>query len=202
MLKYAGIIELPAVYDAKLHIKVKLKVMICGLNDGIFVTTIKSPLMQQFKASMSKIVITITLIVHIMVLGTIIPLASNGIALWEVVILPILFLTAFLLRPFRYDVDDRQLIIRKYVLPKRLLITDIASAAPVDYSDLKITLRLWGSGGFWGWYGVFLTAENGSKKILLQCSQKENLVLITMKDGKRIVISPDDRDGLLNSLKL
>lgn len=158
--------------------------------------------MQQFKASMSKIVITITLIVHIMVLGTIIPLASNGIALWEVVILPILFLTAFLLRPFRYDVDDRQLIIRKYVLPKRLLITDIASAAPVDYSDLKITLRLWGSGGFWGWYGVFLTAENGSKKILLQCSQKENLVLITMKDGKRIVISPDDRDGLLNSLKL
>ncbi len=174
--------------------------MVSRLNDSIFVFTINQLVMRHFKASMSKMVIAITSIIHALVLGTIIPFAHNSIPLWEVIILPVLFLTAFLLRPFRYDIDGRQIIIRKYVLPKRLLIADIESMVPVDYSDLKISLRLWGSGGFWGWYGTFLTADNyKDKQINMQCSQREHLVLITMKNGKRIVISPDDRDGLLTA---
>jgi hypothetical protein len=105
-------------------------------------------------------------------------------------ILPI-FTLAYFLRPFEYWIEDEYITIRKSLLPKKINLDEIQSVQLVDYKELKVRLRLWGSGGFWGWFGIFLSSEYG--KINLQCSEKNNIVLIHTKDDQYVVLSPKER---------
>lgn len=157
---------------------------------------------QRFGTRMDNTVKIITTIVHFGIIP--IPFflyVQSG--LWDTLILLLIltftFLLAYLLRPFEYIVDEEQITIRKNILPKKIPLNQIASITTVEYKELKVRLRLWGSGGLWGWYGIFLSAEYG--KLNLQITEKNNLLLITTKDDKYIVLSPAEPIAFAESLK-
>lgn len=148
---------------------------------------------QIFTTEMDNSVKIITTIIHFGLLPIPFFLYSASGAFETFLMLALLvpmFLLTYLLRPFQYILDTDKLIIRKSILPRVINLADIKSLSTVEYKDLKIRLRLYASGGVWGWFGYFLSAEYGN--MLMQCTTKSNLLLITTTDDKYIVLSPKD----------
>lgn len=156
---------------------------------------------QVFDTRMGRSVKIITAITHFLILPVpVVLMCSAGWlpALLNVLFLSAIFMVAFLLRPYQYSIDDGQLIIRKHILQRAIPLKDIVSAEPTDFKALGITLRLWGSGGLWGWYGHFSTRKLGN--ITLQCTEKEHLVLVCTRKEK-IVFSPRDPAAFITALQ-
>lgn len=157
---------------------------------------------QRFGTKMDNTVKIITTIVHFGIIPIPFFLYIQS-GLWDTLILLLIltftFMFAYLTRPFEYVLDEEQIIIRKNILAKKIPLNQIASITTVEYKELKVRLRLWGSGGLWGWFGIFLSAEYG--KINLQITEKQNLLLITTKDEKYIVLSPSEPIAFAESLK-
>lgn len=165
---------------------------------------------QIFTTQMDNTVKIITTIVHFAILPIPIVLyfqAGIELTILNVLILGVLFSLSYVLRPFQYAIDELGIIVHKKILPKTILFDNIASIETIAYKELKVRLRLWGSGGLWGWFGIFLSAEYG--KLNMQITEKNNLLLISTKDEKYIVLSPTEviafaeavKKGMKNSLK-
>lgn len=158
--------------------------------------------MQVFGTKMDNMVKAITIITHCAILP--IPIyvcVQSGwvLALLNIALMGGLFGLVYLLRPFRYELADNKILIRKQLLPKTILLQDIKSFETIAYKDLKIRLRLWGSGGLWGWFGLFLSSEYG--KINLQCTERDNLILFYTKQDQYFVLSPEDRASFIRQLE-
>lgn len=165
---------------------------------------------QIFTTQMDNTVKIITTIVHFAILPIPIVLyfqAGIELALLNVLILGVLFSLIYFLRPFHYALDEEGITINKKVLPKTIPFNNISTIETIAYKELKVRLRLWGSGGLWGWFGFFLSTEYG--KLNMQITEKNNLLLISTKDEKYIVVSPTEviafaeavKKGMKNSLK-
>lgn len=165
---------------------------------------------QIFTTQMDNTVKIITTIVHFAILPIPIVLyfqAGIELTILNVLILGVLFSLTYVLRPFQYTIDEFGITVHKKILPKTILFDNIASIETIAYKELKVRLRLWGSGGLWGWFGMFLSAEYG--KLNMQITEKNNLLLISTKDEKYIVLSPTEviafaeavKKGMKNSLK-
>lgn len=146
---------------------------------------------QVFNTQMDNTVKMITIITHCAVIP--IPLvlffqAGLVLALLNLSILVTVFGLAYLFRPFQYVLDEKKLTIHKLIAPKKIDLINIQSISTIDYKELSVRWRLWGSGGLWGWFGIFVSAEYGN--INLQITEKNNLILIITKDNKFIVLSP------------
>jgi hypothetical protein len=146
---------------------------------------------QIFTTQMDNTVKIITTIVHFAILPIPIVLyfkAGIELALLNVLILGVLFSLTYVLRPYQYVIDELGISVHKQLWPKKIPFHNIASIETIAYKELKVRLRLWGSGGLWGWFGFFLSAEYGT--LNMQITEKNNLLLVTTKDEKYIVLSP------------
>lgn len=157
---------------------------------------------QIFTTQMDNTVKIITTIVHFAILPIPIVLyfqAGIELALLNVLILGVLFSLTYVLRPFQYAIDELGITVHKKILPKTIPFDNIASIETIAYKELKVRLRLWGSGGLWGWFGIFLSAEYG--KLNMQITEKNNLLLISTKDEKYIVLSPTEVIAFAEAVK-
>jgi hypothetical protein len=59
-------------------------------------------------------------------------------------------------------------------------------------------MRLFGSGGFFGYYGLFRTTKFG--KCTCYVTNRKNMVVI-VADSKTTLYSPDDVDGFLEGIR-
>jgi hypothetical protein len=64
---------------------------------------------------------------------------------------------------------------------------------------LGFVIRLFGSGGLFGWLGIFYSGKYGIFKMYGGAASP--LVMITYGNGKKIGISPEDLDGFMEYFK-
>ena len=64
--------------------------------------------------------------------------------------------------------------------------------------DLRRAIRLRGSGGLFGYYGLFRSAKLGKFKAYV--TDKNNRVVV-ITGSKTALFSPDDVDGFLNAIR-
>ena len=115
---------------------------------------------QIFTTQMDNTVKITTTIVHFAILPIPIVLyfqAGIELALLNVLILGVLFSLSYVLRPYQYVIDELGISVHKQLWPKKIPFHNIASIETIAYKELKVRLRLWGSGGLWGWFGFFLS---------------------------------------------
>lgn len=70
----------------------------------------------------------------------------------------------------------------------------------IDKELLKKSIRTMASGGFFGFWGSFKNKTLGEYK-MYGGSFKENLVLIVMNNGKKIVLTPEDPERFVEEAK-
>jgi hypothetical protein len=90
----------------------------------------------------------------------------------------------------RYLVTNSQLVIKRPIGDRVISIADITETRAVEKTEFSGTIRTFGNGGLFGYYGKFYNAKLG--KMTWYVTQDINRILILTKQGEKIIISPDD----------
>ena len=99
----------------------------------------------------------------------------------------LLAIWVLLTMPRHLLIDDKSIVITHPIGQSVILKSDIVEVRAVERSELRGSLRLFGSGGFFGWFGVFRNSKFGVYR--LYCGQLENLYLIKTLTRNYIISS-------------
>lgn len=107
---------------------------------------------------------------------------------------------AWIYAPYAVGVRSDELHIMRRIGPIAIKLDDIAKVKSFDKLNEEAgwVLRTWGSGGAWGIYGHFWSKKWGHFK--MHITNDSNYVLIELKTGKKIVVSPDQRTSFIQNL--
>jgi hypothetical protein len=100
--------------------------------------------------------------------------------------------------PRGYVLDGRSILVRRLVGTARIPLDEVREARRATPGDFRGSIRLWGSGGLFGYYGLFSTASLG--KSTWYVTNRSNAVVLTTA-AKTVLLSPDDPDGFLASIR-
>ncbi|WP_291403973.1 PH domain-containing protein [Daejeonella sp.] len=143
----------------------------------------------KYKASLDKTAIIITILVSLLfgaliIFNFILPLA---------ILLLIVYLICWHLKPLSYEIKAEEIIIRRLIKSVHINRADIENLTLIDKDKLSGTIRTFGVGGLFGWYGKFSNNELGDMSWYL--TRRDKPILIISKTGKKILISPDDAEA-------
>lgn len=155
-----------------------------------------------YKASLDKMAIgvSIGIIMLFIAISIMLPLSltvvSSGIpGMFASVLFLLLILFVWLYHSAGYELTTGRIRIKRLLNTVSISRSDIQSIRPLEKAEIRGTIRTFGVGGFFGYFGKFYNARIG--KMTWYVSNMNNLLLITMKDGKMVVISPDDRNAFI-----
>ena len=132
--------------------------------------------------------VTSILIVALLVYGAIAVWSAGMVAMIVTYTLFILLAIWVLLTMPRYLVIDSKSIVITHLIGQTVILkSDIVEVRAIERSELRGSLRLFGSGGFFGWFGVFRNSKFGVYR--LYCGQLENLYLIKTLTRNYIISS-------------
>jgi hypothetical protein len=118
---------------------------------------------------------------------------SQAAEAWPVVacvlVLTVILCAAVLFAPLGYAVMPQGVLIRRMGRSVAIGFEQIADARCIDSKEIGFALRIFGSGGFFGWFGRFYGSRLGW--FTAYSTNVQNLVVITLTDGAKILISPE-----------
>jgi Bacterial PH domain len=123
-------------------------------------------------------------------------LASHNIAVATLAIAVIL--VSFAYSPRGYILEGRSILVRRLAGQARVALDDIREVRRATADDSRGCIRLWGSGGLFGYYGLFSSTKLGRFTEYVT-NRKNGVVVITA--SKTVLFSPDDIDGFLDALR-
>lgn len=156
----------------------------------------------KFKASFDTFVYVITAFVFLIIpaVGLVqyftdkVSLAGNLTAAGIVLLTSLI---CYLFHPSGYWVDDTTLIINRplknVVIPK----SAIQKAELLTAADMKWSIRTFGVGGLFGYFGKFTNTKIGN--MTWYATQRKNYVLI-VTGGSRLILTPDNAEAFLQAL--
>jgi hypothetical protein len=100
--------------------------------------------------------------------------------------------------PRRYSLDGRSIVIHRLAGNVSLPLEGLRRASPAAAEDLRGCIRLWGSGGLFGYYGLFRTSSLG--RCTWYVTNRAKMVVVETS-GKTVLVSPDDVDGFLAAVR-
>ncbi len=119
-------------------------------------------------------------------------------------VIPILVISAaiiivsYLYSPRGYAISDGAIVIKRLVGNVRLPLEAVRESRRTTAEDLSGTLKLWGNGGLFGYYGLFRTSKLG--KCSWYVTNRGNTVVVVTA-AKTAIFSPDDVDGFLAAIQ-
>ena len=105
---------------------------------------------------------------------------------------------AFAYSPKAYVVSDRAIEVERLISNVQVPLEDVRETRRINTDDLRGCIRLWGSGGLFGYYGLFRTARLG--RCTWYVTNRKNVVVI-IAQSKTTLYSPDDVDGFLEAMR-
>ena len=123
-------------------------------------------------------------------------LVYGAIAVWSAgltavivtyIIFGIVAIWVLLTMPRYLLLDDKSIVITHPIGQTVILKSDIIEVRAVERSELLGSIRLFGSGGFFGWFGIFRNSKFGTYR--LYCGQLENLYIVKTLTRKYIISS-------------
>ena len=108
------------------------------------------------------------------------------------VLVSLLIAACFAYSPRGYEIADQTLTIKRMAGNVRLPLDGVSEVRLAGGDDLKRCIRLWASGGLFGYYGLFNTKGLGNCTWYVT-NRRKSVVLIN--GAKTVVLSPDDPNG-------
>lgn len=156
----------------------------------------------RYKASLDNRAIIITTAVTILfcfIIGgqyAFITEAGRADPIYTTVLCLSIYLLAFAFRPIDYLVTTDELIIHRPLMNVHIKRADIKSVELIDRQKIRDSIRRFGSGGLFGYYGVFKNFPLGS--MTWYATSRSQPILIKTTDDRRIVISPDNAPDVVD----
>ncbi|MEW5950654.1 MAG: PH domain-containing protein [Elusimicrobiota bacterium] len=147
---------------------------------------------------------TVKLITNVFNIGSLIPLVlyfylphKNSVALFVFSIMIITSLLTWLFSPVSYQITETKINILRPIKNIEIELSKIKEIRKIEKEDLKGAIRLFGSGGLYGFFGLFY--KKGFGKFYAYCSNPSDLVLI--KSDKLFLISPSQPEVFISYVK-
>jgi hypothetical protein len=107
---------------------------------------------------------------------------------------------AFSAAPIGYRLTETTLIIDRKTLPAiRVPFAQIAACHPLPRTHLAGAIRMYGTGGLFGWAGRYRASGLGA--FTMHATNLDRLVLVRRRRGKPLVISPVDPVAFIQGLQ-
>jgi hypothetical protein len=159
--------------------------------------------MRRFSATMDSLAKSLSFVVFIIILIPLLTIVSvySKHHDWRILIAPLIVFLALGVATFYrikgYGLDSEGLHIFRPVGEVKYSLSDIRSVTSVTTKELGFGIRTFGSGGFLGYFGKFYYRNYGH--VTLYATDREKMLLITLSDDKKIIISPDDTAAFMNA---
>lgn len=114
-------------------------------------------------------------------------------------IVPVILLITVVFAPLGYTVDQTGIMINRMGPKVCVLDSEIAEIRRIGRRDLGLAIRVWGSGGFFGFFGRFWSRGLGHYR--MYATNGRELVCIRQVDGSRIVLSPHPADVFVEAVE-
>jgi hypothetical protein len=111
----------------------------------------------------------------------------------------LLVVVCFLLAPTGYGVDSTHVYIRRQLLPVSLRFNDILEARRLSSEETSFTIRVFGSGGLFGFFGYFYNQKLGWQR--WYATRRGDLVGILTHSHGWLMLTPDDPEKFVAMLK-
>jgi hypothetical protein len=105
---------------------------------------------------------------------------------------------AYAYSPRRYTFSGRSIMVKRLIGNVRVPLDDVREARRVTSDDLRGCIRLFGSGGMFGYYGLFRTTRLG--RSMWYVTNRKNAVVV-IGGSKTTLFSPDDVDAFLGTIR-
>ncbi|GGH35571.1 PH domain-containing protein [Dyadobacter endophyticus] len=112
-------------------------------------------------------------------------------------ILIAVYAAGYIYRPLAYTLTEDGLTVHRPINDVTYSLQALDSVRIVTKEQLKFTIRTFGVGGFWGYFGKFYNSVYG--KMTWYVTRRDQMVLIKT-DNKTILLSPDDIDSFTGEL--
>lgn len=155
-----------------------------------------------FKATLDKTAKLLTIGITILFIGIVI--GPKLIVKTEITEIPILlsviiFLTygiSYALSPKSYELNKTNLIIKRPFNNVTLNRSEIKNILKLENGKLTWSIRTFGVGGLFGYFGKFWSKEFGS--MTWYATRRDKAIMIVTKENKKIVLTPDEVEKFIN----
>lgn len=158
----------------------------------------------RFTASLDKLarVVTVGFFAFVIVIGSIVFTVTTddnriGKFLTITILLLVLFIS-YLWRPLGYAIDSNYIIVRRPARDVKICRRSVVKTELVEKGRLLASIRTFGVGGLFGYYGYFANKTYGH--MIWHATRRDPAVLIITDNGRKIILTPDDPDGFLEAL--
>jgi Bacterial PH domain len=107
-------------------------------------------------------------------------------------------LLCFAYSPRGYAIADRSILVQRLVGPARIPLDEVREMRRATSDDFRGCIRLGGSGGLFGYYGLFSTTTLG-RSTWYVTNRSNSVVVVT--GTKTVLFSPDDPEAFLTTLR-
>jgi Bacterial PH domain len=110
----------------------------------------------------------------------------------------VILLGGYAWSPRGYTVQGATILVHRLVGDAAFSLTGVREVRTAAADDFSGAIRLFGSGGMFGYYGVFRTSKLGKSTWYLT---RRDPAVVIVTEQKTALFSPDDRDGFLGMLR-
>jgi hypothetical protein len=149
-----------------------------------------------YKASLDNlakgVTIGVTVLFATIIFGqySIIKNAGRAIPIYTTVTLLLIYFIAFAFRPINYMLTSDNLIIHRLFADVKIQRSQIKSIELLEKTATSWSIRTFGVGGLFGYYGKFLNSKLGS--MTWYATRRDRMILIVTIDNRKIIVTPDD----------
>ena len=157
-----------------------------------------------YKTSLDKTAITITIGVTILfavIIGgqySIIKDAGRAIPMYTTAACLLIYFIAFAFRPINYVVTKEEIVVRRPILNVHIKRADVKSAELIERNKITGSIRTFGVGGLFGYYGNFANFSLG--RMTWYATRKDKPVLVKTINDKKIIFTPNDPDKFVSEI--
>lgn len=105
---------------------------------------------------------------------------------------------AYAYSPRGYAIRERSIAVQRLIGNVHIPIEGAREIRTAAADDFRGCIRLWGSGGMFGYYGIFRTSKLGRSTWYV--TNRSNAVVV-ITDAKTALFSPDDVHGFIRALR-
>ena len=101
--------------------------------------------------------------------------------------------------PRGYVISEGSVFVRRLIGRVRIPLDDIFEIRTAKSEDLKGCIRLFGSGGLFGYYGLYRTSKLGKCNWYVT---NRDIPVVLITGAKTVILSPDDANGFVAALRM
>jgi hypothetical protein len=124
---------------------------------------------------------------------------NNESTIILIIILTLTYGISYALSPKSYEINEKNIIINRPFKNVIINRSQIKNILKLESGKLTYSVRTFGVGGLFGYFGKFWNKEYGN--MTWYATRRDKAIMIITKENKKIILTPDEVEKFINEFK-